>query len=169
MLELGRTVLFGVSLALHLAVAVGLAIVPAFARQWALFEQLRFLNNVVGWRDAAEAVRAKLGEDNYGSILVDTRELASEFRYYLRDIPTPLYVWPSGPTPTYHDEMTRPFTSASPEPVLFVSLNPCPVPVKKSFGELSSLGEQRVRLVKSKWRTLHFCRLADYDVPIRAK
>jgi 4-amino-4-deoxy-L-arabinose transferase-like glycosyltransferase len=165
MLELGRTVLFRVSLALHLAVAVGMAIAPSFARQWPVFEQLRSLNYVVGWRDAAEAVRTKLGADNYGSILVDTRELASELRYYLRDVPTPLYVWPSGPTPTYHDEMTRPFTSASPEPVLLVSLDPCPAHLTKSFGQYTSLGEWRVRLVKAKWRSLHFCRLADYRVP----
>jgi hypothetical protein len=134
-----------------------------------VFEQLRFLINVVGWRDAAEVVRTKLGTDNYGSILVDTRELASEFRYYLRDVPTPLYVWPSGPTPTYHDEMMRPFTSASPEPVLFVSLDPCPAHLTKSFGQSTSLGESRVRLVKAKWRTLHFCRLADYRIPVGAE
>jgi 4-amino-4-deoxy-L-arabinose transferase-like glycosyltransferase len=162
MLNLGRKLLFRISLALHLVVAAGLAIAPAFARQWPLFEQLRFLNNVVGWRDAADAVRTKLAADNYGSILVDTRELASEFLYYLRDVPTPLYVWPLGPTPTYHYEMTRPFTAASPEPVLFVSLKPCPAYFTKSFGEFVRLGQQRVRLVEAKSRTLHFCRLAHY-------
>jgi len=162
MLSLGRKLLFRISLSLHLVVAVALAILPAFARQWPLFEQLRFLNNVVGWHDAADAVRTKLAADNYGSILVDTRELGSEFLYYLRDVPTPLYVWPSGPTPTYHYEMTRPFTSASPEPVLFVSLKPCPPYLTKSFGEFARLGQQRVKLVEAKSRTLHFCRLADY-------
>ena len=162
MLELGRKLLFRISLGLHLAVAVGLGIAPAFARQWPLFEQLRFLNNVVGWRDAADVVRARLAVDHYGSILVDTRELASEFLYYLRDIPIPLYVWPSGPTPKYHYEMTRPFTSASPEPVLFVSLSGCPADFTKLFGTFTNLGNQRVRLVEAKSRILHFCRLADY-------
>ena len=47
-------------------------------------------------------------EDHYGSILVDTREMAAELLYYLRDVPTPLYVWPSGPMPNDQYEMTRP-------------------------------------------------------------
>lgn len=58
---------------------------------------------------SGDAVRGKLAEDRYGSILVDTRELAAELLYYLRDDPTPLYVWSSGPIPMHHYEMTRPF------------------------------------------------------------
>jgi 4-amino-4-deoxy-L-arabinose transferase-like glycosyltransferase len=162
MLELNRQLLFRVSLGLHLALAVALGIGPVFARQWPLFEQLRFLNNVVGWRDAADAVRKKLATDRYGSILVDTRELASEFLYYLRDEPIPLYVWPSGPTPTYHYELTRPFTAASAEPVLFVSLKPCPSEFVRYFAESTPLGTERVPLVRTKVRELHFCRLAGY-------
>ena len=67
--------------------------------RWPLFERLEFLSRVVGWHDAADVVRTKLAEQHYGSILVDTREMAGELLYYLRDVPTPLYVWPSGPTP----------------------------------------------------------------------
>ena len=58
---------------------------PAFAQQLPIFERLQFLSRVVGWRDVADAVRAKLAEDHYGSILVDTREMAAELLYYLRD------------------------------------------------------------------------------------
>ena len=74
MLELNRQVLFRISLGLHLAIAVMLAVAPAFAPQWPLFERLQFLSRVVGWRDAAEVVRAKLAEQRYGSILVDSSE-----------------------------------------------------------------------------------------------
>ena len=126
MLELNRETLFRVSLALHLAFAVIVAAAPAFAQHWRLFEQVQFLERVVGWHESADIVRAKLAEQHYGSILVDTREMAGELLYYLRDVPIPLYVWPSGPTPNDHYEMTRPFTAASPEPVLYVSLKPCP-------------------------------------------
>jgi hypothetical protein len=162
MLELNRQVLFRISLGLHLAIAVMLAVAPAFAPRWSLFERLRFLTHVVGWRDAAEIVRTKLGEERYGSILVDTREMAAELLYYLRDVPIPLYVLPSGPTPKDHYEMTRPFTAESPEPVLYVSLRRCPANFAKSFGVFTHLGMQRVRLVEAKSRMLHFCRLADY-------
>jgi hypothetical protein len=110
-------------------------------------------------------VRTKLSEERYGSILVDTREMAGELLYYLRDVPIPLYVWPSGLTPKDHYEMTRPFTAASPEPVLFVSLRRCPANFAKSFGVFTHLGMERVRLVEAKSRMLHFCRLADYKGP----
>jgi len=162
MLELNRQVLFRISLGLHLAIAAMLAAAPAFAPQWSLFERLQFLSRVVGWRDTADVVRTKLAEERYGSILVDTREMAGELLYYLRDVPIPLYVWPSGPTPMDHYEMTRPFTAAAPEPVLFVSLKRCPENFAKSFGAFTRLGMQRVKLVEAKSRELHFCRLADY-------
>ena len=162
MLELNRRTLFAVSLGLHLAIAVMLGVAPAFALQWPLFERLQFLSRVVGWRTAAEIVRTKLAEDRYGALLVDTREMAGELLYYLRDVPTPLYVWPSGPTPNDHYEMTRPFTAAAPEPVLFVSLTRCLPKIVESFGEVTHLGMESVTLVKAKTRALHFCRLDDY-------
>jgi 4-amino-4-deoxy-L-arabinose transferase-like glycosyltransferase len=165
MLELNRTTLFRISLGLHLAVAAILAAAPAFATRLPLFERLEFLSRVVGWRDAAEVVRRKLAEQPYGSILVDTREMAGELLYYLRDVPTPLYVWPSGPTPRDHYEMTRPFTAETPEPVLYISLLPCASKVIKRFGSFESLGMDRVKLVENKARVLHFCRLSDYKGP----
>jgi 4-amino-4-deoxy-L-arabinose transferase-like glycosyltransferase len=65
MLELNRKILFAISLALHLVIAVLLAIAPAFARQWPLFERVQFLSQVVGWNGVADAVRTKLNEDHY--------------------------------------------------------------------------------------------------------
>ena len=162
MLELRRQWLFRISLGLHIALGVVLGIAPAFARQWPLFEQVRFLKNVMGWRNAADAVRVNLAADHYGSMLVDTRELGSQFLYYLRDLPTPLYVWPTGPTPTYHYELTRPFTAASEEPILYISRTPCPPNLALYFGEYTKLGRERVPIVKSETRALHFCRLAGY-------
>jgi 4-amino-4-deoxy-L-arabinose transferase-like glycosyltransferase len=165
MLELNRLTLFRVSLALHLALAAMLAAAPAFARQWPVFERLQFLSGTIGWREASEAVRAKLAEEHYGAVLVDTRELAAELLYYLRDMKVPLYVWPSAPLPMNHYEMTRPFTASTPEPILYVSLNRCPRQFQKTFGAIGDLGMQRVTLVKDKSRVLHFCRLAGFRQP----
>jgi hypothetical protein len=89
--------------------------------------------------------------------------MAGELLYYLRDVPTPLYVWPSGPTPRDHYEMTRPFTAASPNPVLYVSLERCPASLAESFGRMEYLGIERVPLVDRKSRLLHFCRLANFN------
>jgi hypothetical protein len=41
-------------------------------------------------------------EDRYGSILVDSREMAANLLY----MPTPLYIWPSGLSPRDHYAMT---------------------------------------------------------------
>ena len=162
MLALNRQILFRISLGLHLAVAAILAAAPAFAPRWEVFERLTFLSRVVGWQNAGAVVRAQLDEERYGSILVDTREMAGELLYYLRDVPIPLYVWPTGPTPKNHYEMTRPFTAASPEPVLFVSLKRCPPRLGAKFGSFTELGTVSVPVVKEKRRSLYFCRLADY-------
>jgi hypothetical protein len=104
MLELNRQLLFRLSLSLHLAVALILAAAPAFAHRLPLFEQLHFLRSVIGWWETAQTVRAKLSEDRYGALLVDTRDMASELLYYLRDAPIPLYVWRSRPAPSNHFE-----------------------------------------------------------------
>ena len=162
MLELDRRILFGVSLGLHLAIAVMLAAAPAFALQLPLFERLQFLSRVVGWRGVADAVRGKLEQEHYGALLVDTREMAAELLYYLRDEPIPLYVWPSGPSPSDQYEMTRAFTAGAPEPILFVSLKRCPESFATSFGTFTDLGMQSVTLVAAKTRMVHFCRLAEY-------
>jgi 4-amino-4-deoxy-L-arabinose transferase-like glycosyltransferase len=165
MFELNRLILFRISLALHLAAAVFLALAPAFARQWTAFEKIQPFSRVLGWRETADAVRVKLSEKPYAAMLVDTREMAGEFLYYLRDVPLPLYVWPSGPVPMDHYEMTRPFTQGAPEPILYVSLKPCPPQFETLFGSFQELGTERIVLVKTKSRTLNFCSLADYKGP----
>jgi hypothetical protein len=54
MFELDWRILFGVSLGLHLAIAVMLAAALTFALQLPMFERLQFLSRVVGWRGVAE-------------------------------------------------------------------------------------------------------------------
>jgi hypothetical protein len=165
MLELDRRILFRVSLGIHLAVAAALATAPAFATRMPLFERLQFLSRVIGWRDAAAVVRTKLAADKYGAIVVDTRELAGEFLYYLRDVEIPLYVWPAGPVPADHYEMTRPFTAATPEPILYISLKKCPAILAGQFAHFVRLPEESVKLIAEKTRVLHFCKLSGYKGP----
>src|SRR5680860_964758 len=162
MLQLDRQVLFRVSLALHLVIAVMVAAVPAFGRQWPVFEQLRFLRSTLGWRDVAGVVRVKLAEDHYGALLVRTRDMAAEMLYYLGDSKVPLVVWAPGPEPHDHYQMTRPFTADTPEPILFVSLKGCPPNITGAFTEFELLGIERVALIKAQARNVHFCRLAGY-------
>ena len=75
-------------------------------------------------------------------ILVDSREMAAELLYYLRDTAVPLYVWPAGPLPNDQYEMTRAYHRGAPEPVLFVSLKRCP----------RASPSRSARLPRSAWR-----------------
>jgi len=162
MLELNRRTLFAISLGLHLVVAVMIAAAPAFARQWPVFEQLRFLRQTLGWEGVAGAARTKLAQEHYGALVVVTRDMAAEMLYYLRDSDVPLYVWMRKETPHNHYEMTRPFTANTPEPILFVSFRRCPATITQSFSEVTELAPVRVPLVKEDARTVYFCRLAGY-------
>jgi len=162
LLERGRRTLFAVSLALHLALGAAIATAPAFARVWPVFEDLRFLRSSIGWDETAQAVRARLDQQPYGALLVPSRELAAEFLYYLRDSTVPLYVWSRRTTPHNHYEMTRPFTAGVSEPVLFVSLRPCPKALTQAFAAVTPLPAVRVTLVEDEVRTLYMCRLAGF-------
>ena len=61
--------------ALHLAFAVALAIVPAFAQQWPLFERLQFLSRVVGWHDVADVGARETGR---APLWLDPRRYAGD-------------------------------------------------------------------------------------------
>ena len=81
----------------------------------------------LGWRDLAGATRAALAEARcrrqpYAAILSDDRSVTAELLYYLRDEPTPILAWRPG-APHDHYEMTRPFTAATPSPVLLVRVD----------------------------------------------
>lgn len=162
LLQLDRRVLFRVSLALHLIVAVLIAAAPAFAREWPVFEQLKFLRSSLGWQDTARVVRAKLAEERYGALLVNTREMAGELLYYLRGTDVPLYVWTRGETTHNHFEMTRPFVADTPEPILFVSRRPCPGSITDAFGEVAEFQAERVPLVRDQTRLIYTCRLMGF-------
>ena len=162
MLEHGRRALMAISMALHLLVAAVIGIAPAFARSWAPFEQLEFLRSSIGWEETADAVRKLLSEDTYGAVLVDTRDLTAELLYYMRDAETPIYVWKRRPEPHHHYEMTRPFVSGTPEPVLLVSLRACRTNITRHFDTVTMLPRVQIPLVRNETRTLHACALSGF-------
>ena len=163
LLQRERRILFWLSLALHLVLAVAIAVAPAFARTWPVFEDLKFLRSALGWRDVAGAVRAKLTEERYGALLVPSREMAAELLYYLRDSDVPLYVWAPRETPHNHYEMTRPFRPGTPEPILFISLRPCSDSVTSAFSGVTAFEPRLLTLVAKEARAIYACRLAGYN------
>lgn len=162
LLEHGRRVLLGISMALHILVAAVVGIAPAFARTWPLFEQLTFLRSSVAWEETADAVRKLLSEGRYRAVVVDTRDLTAELLYYMRDVDIPLYAWKRRAEPHHHYQMTRPFVAGAPEPVLLVSVHSCRPGITRKFESVTELPPIEIPLVRDETRTLYSCVLSGY-------
>ncbi|MBC7832139.1 MAG: glycosyltransferase family 39 protein [Hyphomicrobium sp.] len=120
----------------------------------------------LGWRDLAEATRAELTKaaaagKPYAAILSDDRSVTAELLYYLRDEPTPILAWRPG-APHDHFEMTRPFTAATPSPVLLVRVDDDPPPALKSFTSVDKVGDRMLPAGDNAQRHVTFYSLAGY-------
>jgi 4-amino-4-deoxy-L-arabinose transferase-like glycosyltransferase len=116
-----------------------------------------------GWEDVAAAVRLQLAKDNYDALAVDSRELAAELLYYLRDSNVPLFAIAGRHEPANTFEMTRPYRPLSaPEPVLFVSLRPQSREALDQFRLVTSLGSKTIPGGRSEGRTLRFYKLSGF-------
>jgi hypothetical protein len=118
-----------------------------------------------GWEDIAAAVRLQLATNSYAALAVDSRELAAELLYYLRDSKVPLFAIASRDEPANTFEMTRPYRAGAPEPVLFVSLRPQSREALNQFRPATSLGSETIPGGKSEGRTLRFYRLSGFTGP----
>jgi hypothetical protein len=54
--------------------------------------------------------------------------------------------------------MTRPSAGGAKEPVLFVSLKPCPCRLRSAFASFIDLGTALTPIIKDRQRVLYFCR-----------
>ena len=96
---------------------------------------------MIGWRDLAASTRRVAEAQGAKTVLADSREMTTELIYYLRDTSLPIAIWFREEIPRNHFEMTRPFTKASPDPVLYVTLI------------RGKLGAKRFELRGSHWRS----------------
>ena len=77
---------------------------------------------MIGWHDLAASTRRLAEAQGANTVLTDSREMTAELIYYLRDTSLPVTISFRKETPHNHFEMTLPFTKATPEPVLYVTL-----------------------------------------------
>jgi len=159
LLERDRRVLFGLVIGTNVLATVALLIAPvlppnAFPPAARLFERMS------GWKDVAEAVRTRLAQDDYAAVLVDSRDLAGELLYYLRDSKLPLYVSEKGGPDNYF-KRERSYAVGSPEPVLFVSLRGRTRKLRREFRSAEFLGTTKTG-EGPRERTLHFYKLSGF-------
>ncbi|HVQ11137.1 MAG TPA: glycosyltransferase family 39 protein, partial [Methyloceanibacter sp.] len=135
--------LFRISLWLHIGVGLVITIAPLFAPRITALTGPEWnpYARVIGWRDLAESTRRLAEAQGAKTVLADNREMTAELLYYLRDSSLPIAIWFREDVPRNHFEMTRPFTKASPDPVLYVTLNRTSS-VLKRFDSAEVIGEQ---------------------------
>jgi 4-amino-4-deoxy-L-arabinose transferase-like glycosyltransferase len=138
-----RPRLFRISLGLHLAAALVIALAPIFTTSLVNLgsPQANPLVRVLGWHELAAATQERAQAQGAKSILTDDRAVTAELLYYLRDVPLPLSVWPRGPKPLDHFELTRAYTPAAPEPLLYVTLRRSSQSILEHFGVTAMLGQ----------------------------
>jgi 4-amino-4-deoxy-L-arabinose transferase-like glycosyltransferase len=164
LLERARKLLFVTTLAINALATAAMLVGPTlptsvFPTGFDTFARTR------GWEDVAAAVRLQLTNDNYGALAVDSRELAAELLYYLRDSNVPLFAIASRDEPANTFEMTRPYRSGAPEPVLFVSLRSQSRDALNQFRSVTFLGAKTIPGGKAEGRTLHFYKLSGFARP----
>jgi 4-amino-4-deoxy-L-arabinose transferase-like glycosyltransferase len=160
--ERERKVLFAATVAINVLATAAMLVGPAlsssvFPTGSDAFARAR------GWEDVAAAVRLQLAKDNYDALLVDSRELAAELLYYLRDGDVALFAIAGRHEPANTFEMTRPYRPlGAPEPVLFVSLRRQSREALDQFRLVTSLGSKTIPGGRSEGRTLRFYKLSGF-------
>ena len=156
--------LFRISLWLHLGAALVITVAPLFATritsltgpEWNPYAR------VIGWRDLAASTRRVAEAQGAKTVLADSREMTAELTYYLRDTALPVVIWFREEAPRNHFEMTLPFTKASPEPVLYVTLTRTDS-VRKRFDSAEVLGDQAFPTDAAAVREARFILLKGYE------
>ena len=164
LLERQRKVLFGTTVAINALATAAMLVGPTlrasvYPARSDPFARMR------GWEDIAAAVRLQLATNSYAALAVDSRELAAELLYYLRDSKVPLFAIASRDEPANTFEMTKPYRTGAPQPVLFVSLRPQSREALNQFRPATSLGSETIPGGKSEGRTLRFYRLSGFTGP----
>ncbi|HEU0016744.1 MAG TPA: hypothetical protein VFQ31_00065, partial [Methyloceanibacter sp.] len=150
---------------LHLGAALVITITPLFATRITALTGPTWnpYARVIGWRDLAASTRRLAEAQGAKTVLADNREVTAELIYYLRDTPLPVTIWFREGTPSNHFEMTLPFTKASPDPVLYVTVNPRMTSVPKRFDSAEPLGKQAFPTDAAPVRDARFTLLKGYE------
>ena len=97
----------------------------------------------LGWRSLGEQAGHLARRMGARTIVGEWRNDVASMLYYWRDQSEQVLAWPAGPVPEDHFELTRAFTDAAPEPVLFVTHCPLTPRLSVYFSSVEPLGEFR--------------------------
>jgi len=98
-------------------------------------------NRTLGWRALGDRAGELARRAGARTIVGELRDDEASLIYYLRDRPEQVLAWPRGPIPEHQFELTRAFTEAAPEPVLFVSRCSLTNRLSAQFANVEALGQ----------------------------
>ena len=155
------------SFAIHIVLALVLGGATALAGRYAPPFGSDPFSRTLGWRNIADTTRAELAKARtagkpFAAILTDDRSVTAELLYYMRDEPTRVVTWFPGGRPNDHYELTRPFTEATGEPLLFVTLARESGALMRRFKSVTVLGAREIAAGKTARRRVAFFSLAGY-------
>ena len=166
------------SYALHAALLAALIAATSLAGALKLPLKPDPLARTLGWRALAEATRAELDAARargtpYAAVMTDKRAVTAELLYYMRAEPTPVLAFRAGPRPHDHFELSRPYTPASGEPVLLVSLagvtddtaNAAVPSAASAFAQAHVVAGRDIPAGKNATRRVTFLALSGYKGP----
>ncbi len=78
-------------------------------------------HRTMGWKAMSLLVRQKATAEHVKSIAGNESDVVAELLYYLRGDAWPIFSWPMANAPTNQFVFDRPWTSAAPEPLLYLS------------------------------------------------
>jgi hypothetical protein len=97
----------------------------------------------------------------YASVIADVRDVTAALLYYMRDEPTPVKAWLSGPRPLDHYEMTRPFRGED-APALLVSVRRDAERITDRFERATPVARELVPAGLGTPREIHYLRLEGF-------
>jgi len=95
----------------------------------------------LGWRAFATQSGQLARRIGARSIVGDVHFEIASLLYYWRDQPEQILSWAEYPTPDNNFDVTRPFSAAAPQPILYVTACLNVMPLSDYFGSVEPLGE----------------------------
>lgn len=166
LLRLSRERWLRASLGLHLVVLALLAIGTSLAGRFVVPFGSDPFQRTLGWSDIGTRTSAVLAEARsrgqpYAAVIADERAVTAALLYYMRDEPTPVKAWLSGPRPLDHYEMTRPFRGGD-TPALLVSIRRDGERITDRFETATTVAREKVPAGLGAPREVHYLRLEGF-------
>ncbi len=97
-------------------------------------------SRTMGWRSFAEQTGELARKVGARSIVTDIHFETASLLYYWRNQPEQIFAWRNGPQSQDSFELNHPFTSDTPQPILYVTACPNKVPLADYFRDVQPLG-----------------------------